>query len=102
MENHRDRGGPQQIAECWEGHCGLDFAQQYLDEIYLRHYVDEGWDAIWVVGCGPERCRRDEICNLPVEEWGSPHWAGETAFLAAEDSGDAPESEPVDCGWESF
>jgi len=98
----RDPGGPQQIAECWEGHCGLDFAQQYLDEIYLRHYVDEGWDAIWVVGCGPERCRRDEICNLPVEEWGSPHWAGEAAFPAAEYSGDAPESEPVDCGWASF
>jgi hypothetical protein len=48
----------------------LGVACQYLDEIYLRETIDEGWEAIWIVGCGPDRCRRDKICDLPVEEWG--------------------------------
>src|ERR1700752_5166695 len=43
-------------AECWEGKCDLTFACQYLDEIYLRETIDEGWEAIWIVGCGPDRC----------------------------------------------
>jgi hypothetical protein len=57
----RDPGGSQQIAECWEDERDLSRAQQYLDEVYLRDSVDEGWDAIWIVGCGPDRCpaRRD-------------------------------------------
>lgn len=92
----RDPGGSQQVAECWEGECGLSFACQYLDELYLRDYVDEGWDAIWIVGCGPDRCRRDEICNLPVEEWGAPHWADETVLAGSEDSCSAPKSELAD------
>ena len=83
----RDPGGPQQIAECWEGECDLGLAQQYLDEIYLRECVDEGWDAIWIVGCGPDRCRRDEICNQPVEEWGAPHWPDQAVFAGVEDLG---------------
>ncbi len=67
----RDPGGPEQVAQSWEGKYDLTFACQYLDEIYLRDTIDEGWEAIWVVGCGPDRCRRDEICSLPVEERGS-------------------------------
>jgi hypothetical protein len=91
----RDPGGSQQIAECWEGERDLGLAQQYLDDVYVRDSVDEGWDAIWIVGCGPDRCRRDEICNLPVEEWGPPHWADTTVF-SGDDSFNAPNSELAD------
>jgi hypothetical protein len=80
----RDPGGSQQVAECWEGGSDLVLAQQYLDEVYLRDFVDEGWDAIWIVGCGSDRCRRDEICNLPVEEWGAPYWGDTTVFPGIE------------------
>jgi hypothetical protein len=86
----RDPGGPQQVAECWEDEMSLSHAQQYLDELVVRNAgvdcgiaVDEGWDGIWIVGCGPNRCRRDEICNLPVEEWGEPHWSGEALLSGA-------------------
>jgi hypothetical protein len=89
----RDPGGPQQVAECWEDKFDLGFASQLLDE-YLRDIVHEGWDAIFIVGCGPDRCRRDEICNLPVEEWGAPHWADDTTVSpGVEDSCNAPGSE---------
>ena len=76
--NVRDPGGPEQLAKCWEAKTNLTFAQQYLDEVYLPdldkgRIPDDGWDAIWIVGCGPRRCRRGEICDLPVEEWGEPH-----------------------------
>jgi hypothetical protein len=54
--------------------CELTFACQWIDEIYLPEIIDEGWEATWIVGCGPGRCRRDEICDLPVEEWGEPYW----------------------------
>jgi hypothetical protein len=92
----RDSGGPQQVAECWEGECDLGHAWQYLDEVYLPDSVDEGWDAIFIVGCGPDRCRRDEICDLPVEEWGAPHWADPTVFPGEEGSCSAPKSELAD------
>lgn len=42
-----------------------------------------------------DRCRRDEICNLPVEEWGAPHWADDPdsiptlVHVAQEDLGSA-------------
>lgn len=92
----RDPGGPQQVAECAEHQDDFSFLQQYLDEIYLCDFVDEGWDAFWIVGCGPDRCRRDEICNRPVEEWGAPHWADRTVFPGIEDSCSAPKSELAD------
>jgi hypothetical protein len=79
----RDPGGSEQVVKCEEGESDLGFACQYLDDVYLRDSVDEGWDAIWIVGCGPDRCRRHEICNLPVEEWGEPHWGGEAVFAGA-------------------
>jgi hypothetical protein len=94
--NVRNPGGRQQIAECCEPECDLGLAQQYLDEIYLRHNVHEGWDAIWIVGCGPDRCRGDEICNQPVAEWGEPHWHDHAVFPAAQDSGGASEDELTD------
>jgi hypothetical protein len=53
------------------------------DQIYLPETIDEGWEAIWIVGCGPDRCRRDEICDLPVEEWGKPHWRDYAVYGAA-------------------
>jgi hypothetical protein len=61
----RDPGGPEQVAECWEGKCDLTFACQYIDEIHLPDTIDEGWEAIWIVGCGPDRCRatRSPICQ---------------------------------------
>jgi hypothetical protein len=93
----RDPGGSQQVAECDGDEWHLGFLCQYLDEVYLREFIDEGWDAIWVVGCGSDRCRRDEICNLPVEEWGEPHWVGEGVVLGALDCGGAPESELAGC-----
>jgi len=68
----RDPGGSQQVAECGEGECDLGFACQYLDDVYLRDSVDEGWDAIWIVGCGPDRCRRDEICKPGTSSPGPP------------------------------
>jgi hypothetical protein len=43
------------------------------DQIYLPETINEGWEAIWSVGCGPGRCRSDDMCNLPVEAWGEPH-----------------------------
>jgi hypothetical protein len=92
----RDPGGSQQIAECWESDRDLGSAQQYLDEFYLPDSFDEGWDAIYIVGCGPDRCRRDEICNLPVEEWGPPHWVNTTVFPGVDDSFNAPNSELAD------
>ena len=79
----RDPGGAQQVAECWEGENDLGFLQQYLDELYLHDFVDEGWEAIFIVGC-PDRCPRDEICNLSVDEWGAPYWQ-EPAFPGVED-----------------
>jgi hypothetical protein len=82
----RDPGGPQQIAECAEYQGDFSLFQQYLDEIYPRDFVDEGWDAFFIVGCGPDHCRRDEICTLAVEEWGAPHWADRTVFPGVEDS----------------
>ncbi|MGZ4524858.1 MAG: hypothetical protein ACXVX7_00075 [Mycobacterium sp.] len=82
----RDPGGSQQVAECWEGEVDLTFAIQYLNEIYLPDFVDEGWEAIWIVGCGPEHCRKDEICNLSVEEWGAPHWSDQAIFPGADES----------------
>jgi hypothetical protein len=86
----RDPGGPEQVAECWEGKCDLTFACQYLDELYLADMyrgaaIDEGWEAIWIVGCGPDCCRRDEIPNLPVEEWGEPYWGGEAVYAGTGD-----------------
>ena len=75
----RDPGGPEQVAECWEGKYDLSLACHYLDEIYLN----EGWEAIWIVGCGPGRCRRDAICDLSVEEWGEPHWRDYAVYAAA-------------------
>ena len=51
----RDPGGSKQVAECDPGNCDLSFACQYLDEIYLCDTIDEGWEAIWIVGCGPDR-----------------------------------------------
>ncbi|CPR10491.1 hypothetical protein BN971_01880 [Mycobacterium bohemicum DSM 44277] len=92
----RDPGGSQQIAECCEAEPDLGHAAQYLDEVYLRDFVDEGWDAIWIVGCGPDRCRRNEICNLPIEEWGPPHWADKTVFPRVDDLFNAPNSELAD------
>lgn len=70
----RDPGGPEQFAECDPGTSNLSLTCYWLDEIYLPETINEGWEAIWIVGCGPGRCRRDEICDLPVEEWGEPHW----------------------------
>ncbi|SPM40518.1 Mycobacterium numidiamassiliense ORFan [Mycobacterium numidiamassiliense] len=70
----RDPGGSQQVAECWEGHDSLSTIEQYLDEIVLRDAVDEGWDAFYIVGCGLDRRRCDEISALSVEEWGAPYW----------------------------
>jgi hypothetical protein len=28
---------------------------------------------------------RDEIPNLPVEEWGEPHWGGEAVYAGDQD-----------------
>jgi hypothetical protein len=81
----RDPGGPEQVVKCWEGKGDLGFVCQYLDEIYFPEIIDEGWEAIWIVGCGPDRCRRDEICDLPVEEWGKPYWGGDAVYAAAHD-----------------
>jgi hypothetical protein len=81
----RDPGGPAQVAECFPGKCDLSFAGQWVDEIYLRASIDEGWEAIWIVGCGPDRCRRDKICDLPVEEWGEPHWGSDPGYEVADD-----------------
>jgi hypothetical protein len=81
----RDPGGPKQVAECDPGNCDLSFACQWIDEIYLPDGINEGWEAIWIVGCGPDRCRRDEICDLPVEEWGKPYWDGDAIYAAAAD-----------------
>lgn len=44
--------------------------------------IDEDWEATWIVGCGPGRCRRGEICDLPVQEWGKPHWGGDAVYAA--------------------
>jgi hypothetical protein len=55
------------------------------DQIYLPGTINEGWEAIWIVGCGPDRCRRDEICDLAVEEWGKPYWGGDAVYAAAAD-----------------
>jgi hypothetical protein len=71
----RDPGGSQQVAECWEADDSLGFLQQFLEEVVLSDSVDEGWDAFYIVGCGPDRCRHAEIGALPVEEWGAPYWA---------------------------
>jgi hypothetical protein len=79
----RDPGGPEQVADCWEGKSDLTVACQYLDEIYLPDTINEGWEAIWIVGCGPGRCRHGEICDLPVEEWGKPYWGGDAVYAAA-------------------
>jgi hypothetical protein len=93
----RDPGGSQQVAECWEDEFDLGWAWQYLDEVYLqRDWIDEGWDAIWIVGCGPDRCRRDEICNLAVEEWGEPFWGMRAVISGVEDFGSAPNIELAD------
>ncbi|MCZ8377648.1 hypothetical protein O6P37_02105 [Mycobacterium sp. CPCC 205372] len=67
-----DPGCAHQRAECAEGKCDLTLALQYIDEVALD--VDPECDAIWIIGCGPGRCRRSEICDLPIEEWGEPHW----------------------------
>jgi hypothetical protein len=86
----RDPGGPEQVAECCEGQSDRSLACHYLDEIYFPEFIDEGWEAIWIIACGPDRCRRDEIPNLPVEEWGSPYWGGGDAVYAAADDGENP------------
>ena len=76
----RDPGGPHQVAECAEQTTtDPGFTRQYLDEIHRSvwaegHIPFDGWDAIWIVGCGPGACRRGEICDLPVEEWGEPYF----------------------------
>ena len=76
----RDPGGPQQVAECSEQTTTDPYsARQYLDEISRSvlvqgHIPFGGWDGIWIVGCGPQGCRRSEICDLPVEEWGEPYF----------------------------
>ena len=85
----RDPGGSQQVAECDEAECRLDLLCCYLDEVW-PYYFDEGWDAIWIIECGPERCRRNEICNLPVQEWGEPHWVGNASFPALTTSSTHP------------
>jgi len=76
----RDPGRPRQVAECSE-QTATDpcILRQYLDEIYRSvlaegHIPFDGWDAIWIVGCGPQGCRRCEVCDLPVEEWGEPYF----------------------------
>ena len=86
----RDPGGPEQVTKCWEGKSDLTFACQYIDDIYLRETIDEGWEAIWIIGCGPDRCRRDEICDLPVEEWGKPYWGGDAVYAAVYDYDENP------------
>jgi hypothetical protein len=69
----RDLGDPQQIAQCWREETSLTLVRSYADEDF-RLGIDEGWDAIWIVGCGPDRCRKEEICKLSVYEWGDPYW----------------------------
>lgn len=80
----RDPGGPEQVAECSEDKCDLS-ACQFVDAVDPSDHIDEGWEAIWIVGCGPDRCRRDEICDLPVEEWGKPYWGGDAVYAPAAD-----------------
>lgn len=68
----------------------MGFASQYIDLIYVHNIIkfraiDEGWEGIWIVGCGPDRCRRDEICDLPAEEWGQPYFGGRAVYAAADD-----------------
>jgi hypothetical protein len=79
----RAPGGPEQVAQCEPGKCDLGFACQWIDEIYLPETINEGLEAIWIVGCAAGRCRRDEICDLPVEDWGEPHWGGDAVYAAA-------------------
>jgi hypothetical protein len=81
----RDPGGPEQVAQCDPGKSGLGFLCQWIDEIYLPEGIDEGWEAIWIVGCGRGRCRHGEICDLPVEEWGKPYWGGDAVYAAVRD-----------------
>lgn len=68
-----DPGGARHRVECSEAVNGLGMAQHRADELLLLQ-DDSGCDAIWIVGCGPRHCRVCEIPELPVAEWGEPHW----------------------------
>jgi hypothetical protein len=88
--HRRPLSRPGQVVECGEGTSDLTLASQWIDEVYLAdiyrgNAIDEGWEGIWIVGCGPARCRREDICELPMEEWGEPHWGGEAAYASTAD-----------------
>jgi hypothetical protein len=95
----RDPGRSQQIAECWAGDdfgLALQHFRQAYFEVYFRDSVNEGWDATCYIKCGPDRCRRDDICDPAAEESGSLHWADTTVFPGVDDSFNAPNSELAD------
>ena len=79
----RAPGGPKQVAQCKQRKN--DLGCMSADQICLPETIDEGWEAIWIVGCGPDHRRREEICDLPAEERGEPHWGGEAVYASASD-----------------